>query len=92
MRYVRLASYIPRLNRTIGIVTILIIVVTNVVKETRSGSVPNCIANIVVLAAAGIEACIINTLFNKVLIGRNDKIIAAKIGETIIRMKVTDVT
>ena len=72
-----------------GIVIILKRVVINVVKETRSGSVPNWMANIVVLAAAGIAACMINTSFNSVDIGKNETIKIAIIGDITIRMKVT---
>jgi len=55
-------------------------VVTKVVNETRSGSVPNWTANIVVFAAAGIAASNIRTLFNRVSIGINDTIKIANAG------------
>ena len=59
----------PRKNSTTGIVRILMSVVMNVVNDTRLGSVPNCSANIVVLAAEGIEDCTMMTAFNRSLIG-----------------------
>ena len=72
-------------------VTILIMVVINVVKDTKSGSVSNCKANIVVFAAAGIADCKIMTARNKSLTGMKYKMTAATSGEATIRMTVTAV-
>ena len=82
----------PRQNSTTGMVATLRSVVIKVVKETRSGSVPNWMANIVVFAAAGIAACIISTCFSKVLIGMNETISAASNGDSTMRMTDTKST
>lgn len=64
------------------------IVVTNVVNDTKSGFVLNCSASIVVFAAAGIAACKIKTDFTMVGKGMKYKINAAISGEAIIRIAV----
>ncbi len=70
-------------------VIILIIVVKNVVNDTRSGSVPNCNANIVVFAAAGIADCTIITAFRRSLTGMKYKIPIAIKGDATILITLT---
>ena len=72
-----------------GMVMILISVVKNVVNDTRSGSVPNCNASIVVFAAAGMDACTIMTAFRRSLTGMKYKIPTAINGEATILMMLT---
>ena len=70
----------------------LMSVVIRVVNETRSGSVLNCNANIVVLAAVGIAAKIIATCLTVSLTGKKYKIPTAKRGDIIIRITETAAT
>ena len=63
-------------------------VVIKVINETRSGSVPNCRARRVVLAAVGIADWIINTVLYKSSKGINETITAATKGDTAIRIMV----
>ena len=84
-----MVGYTPKKNRTTGMVMILISVVINVVNDTRSGSVPNCSANIVVFAAAGIDACTIITALSKSFTGMKYKIPTAIKGDATILMTLT---
>lgn len=62
------------------------IVVTKVVKDTRSGLVLNCKASIVVFAAAGIADCKIKTDLTIAGKGKNNNIPVAMTGEATIRI------
>ena len=70
----------------IGIVTILKMVVTKVLADTKSGSVLNWRENIVVFAAVGILARIMRIELKVGEIGSIDTIANARMGDATIRM------